>query len=139
MGGKGPGASLNVDLQIVKNLHRDEIDNVMSVGIDYDSGYGAIIWYCAGEVAEQVTSASGPEMAEHAWVSWNPLPPEKDPAVLSDPGCPSYFAHASAIPLDDVRSAVEEYYQAGTGFRPSSVNWVKGNLNGELYEEVSDL
>ncbi|MGW2349701.1 Imm1 family immunity protein [Actinacidiphila glaucinigra] len=124
----------NRDFQVVVDGSEDT-DNVLSVGVDYDSGCGAILWYCTDRVAEQVTAATRTDMAEYAWVSWSANPPQVDPQIVSDPGCPSFFDHVSAIPLREVRSAVEEYYREGSGFRPTVVQWVKGNFNGELLEE----
>ncbi|MFB7496357.1 Imm1 family immunity protein [Streptomyces sp. NPDC056161] len=126
---------LNVDIQAVKD-ETEDIDNVLSIGLDYDSGYGALIWHCTDGVAEQIKTFASADVAEYVWVSWNPAPPAVDPQIVSDPWCPSFFNRVSAIPLSDVRSAVEAYYRESTGYRPSTLQWVKGNFTGELLEEV---
>ncbi|MGW8697260.1 Imm1 family immunity protein [Streptomyces eurythermus] len=125
---------LSVDFQIIRN---DEavMDNILGVGLDYTSGYGALLWYCDGEFSEEVAAVSGAEVAEHVWVSRNPSPPEADPRVVCDPWSPSYFNRVSVIALDGVRPVVEEYFRESTGLRPAGVEWVKGHFTGELYEE----
>ncbi|MEU0443837.1 Imm1 family immunity protein [Streptomyces sp. NPDC006186] len=127
---------MTAECQVIHGSDPEIPENVLQVGIDYESGYGAVLWYCDGEMRERVAVDSSPDVAEHVWVSWNPSPPEVDPQVLSDPWCPSYFNRISAIPLDVFRSVIEEYFRSGTGFRPEGVQWVKGQFTGELYEEV---
>ncbi|MFE7411119.1 Imm1 family immunity protein [Streptomyces laurentii] len=111
------------------------IDNALAVGVDYDSGYGATLWWCDMGIAEEVSSSIGPDVADFVWVSWNPNPPEVDPEIVADSGCPTFFNRVSAIPLGQVRSVVEEYFRVGTGFRPDGTEWAKGHFTGELYEE----
>lgn len=107
-------------------------DNVLTIGIDYPSGYGAILWYCVGAISERVAESLGKDIADNVWVSCNPDPPETDPQVVCDPWCPSYFNRISALPLSEVRSVVEEYFREGTGFRPTQIYWAKGYYTGEL-------
>ncbi|MEV7683060.1 Imm1 family immunity protein [Streptomyces sp. NPDC088341] len=137
--GREANSSANVDLQVVQDFEVDSdignFDNVLSVGIDYDSGYGGLIWHCIDGIADRVSAVTGTDMTSHIWVSLNPTPPEVDPKVLVDPGCPSFFNRISVLPLADVRSAVEEYFHEGNGFRPKQVEWTKGNFNGEIYIE----
>ncbi|GHH19952.1 Imm1 family immunity protein [Streptomyces rubradiris] len=108
---------------------------VLGIGLDYTSGYGALLWYCDGEFRKEVAALSGAEVTEHVWVSRNPSPPAADPQVVRDPWNPSYFNRISVLPLDDVRPVVEEYFRESTGLRPTGVQWVKGHFTGELYEE----
>ncbi|MEV3860616.1 Imm1 family immunity protein [Streptomyces sp. NPDC050095] len=111
-------------------------DNVLVVGLDYPSGYGGLIWWCEGRFADRVREELGTDVADSAWVSLNPTPPESDPKVLSDPSTPYFFDRVSVLSLHIVRAAVEEYFREGTGFRPKGVEWVKGHFTGELYEDV---
>ncbi|MHB9859481.1 Imm1 family immunity protein [Streptomyces sp. YIM S03343] len=129
---------MTADFAVVKDNDAD-IDSVLGIGLDYDSGYGALLWYCDNRFRDQVAAVSGTEIAEYVWVSWNPSPPEVDPQVLSDPWCPSFFNRVSAIPLSDVRPVIEEYFRQSTGFRPTGVEWIKGHSTGELYEESNEL
>jgi hypothetical protein len=124
------------DYQILHGGDTEIPENVLGVGIDYESGYGAVLWYCDGEMRENVATSTSSDVAENVWVSWNPSPPEVDPQVVSDPASPSYFNRISAIPLSVVGSVIEEYFRSGTGFRPAGLQWVKGHFTGELYEEV---
>ncbi|MFF4755668.1 Imm1 family immunity protein [Streptomyces sp. NPDC002514] len=131
------GSYFNAHVQVVTG-ETEDVDNLLAIGLDYDSGYGALSWHCTGKIEERVNSVAGADMANYVWVSWNPVPPEVDPEIVSDPWSPSYFNRVSAIPLSDVRSAVEEYYREGSGFRPSAVQWVKGNFTGELLDEGTE-
>ncbi|GLW03949.1 Imm1 family immunity protein [Streptomyces lavendulae] len=112
-----------------------ETDNVLGVGVDHESGFGGLVWYCMDDVAERVAESQGEEVADYVWVSRNLSPPAVDPEVVYDRGGPTCFNRISAIPVEDVRSSVLEYYREGTGFRPTCVEWIKGNFTGELYEE----
>ncbi|MFE1483776.1 Imm1 family immunity protein [Streptomyces griseus] len=113
-------------------------DNVLSVGIDFSSGYSGFIWYCDGGLAHRVSAEFGHDIAYHPWVSMNPNPPQSDPKVLSDPSCPTFFDRVSVMPLSSIRPVVEEYFNEGTGFRPAQIQWVKGHYTGELYVEDSE-
>ncbi|MER7172653.1 Imm1 family immunity protein [Streptomyces mesophilus] len=110
-------------------------DNVLSISVDHSVGYGGVLWYCDGQLAQRISESAGVDVASHPWVSLNPSPPESDPRVLADPDCPTYFNRISALPLPVIRATVEEYFHAGTGFRPTRIQWVKGHFTGELYEE----
>ncbi|MFC7219303.1 Imm1 family immunity protein [Streptomyces polyrhachis] len=113
----------------------EHVESVLSVGVNSESGYGALIWWCEDASVERVAAAAGVEVAEHVWVSVNPSPPDRDPKVTSDPWCPSYFDRISALPLTEIRAAVEEYFRTGDGLRPSGIEWAKGNFNGEFYSD----
>ncbi|MEU8701652.1 Imm1 family immunity protein [Streptomyces sp. NPDC048680] len=134
---EGPQRKSFADLtfQVVHGREDPADDNVLSVGINFSSGYGGLLWYCDGMLARQVSAEVGHDVAYHAWVSLNPTPPHSDPKVLSDPSCPTFFDRISVLPLPSIRSVVEEYFRKGTGFRPTQVQWVKGHYTGELYVE----
>lgn len=119
-------------------MHASPPYNVLSVGINFSSEYAGILWYCEGSISERVSAEAGHDVANHAWVSLNPSPPEWDPKVLSDPGSPAFFDRASVLPLSDIRPVVEEYCREGTGFRPTQVQWVKGHYTGEVYTEEDE-
>jgi hypothetical protein len=138
-------SSSHADLafQIVKDVAGDRVyapapDNMLSVGINFAAGYGGLIWYCDGSLSRQVSAEFGHDVAYHPWVSLNPDPPHRDPRVLSDPSCPTFFDRISAVPLPVIRAVVEEYFHAGTGFRPAKVQWAKGHYTGELDTEVTE-
>ncbi|MDH6554958.1 hypothetical protein M2160_009331 [Streptomyces sp. SAI-117] len=133
-------SSVDLAFQVIGDVVSDKMyasppDNVLSVGINFSSEYAGILWYCEGSISQRVSAEIGHDVANHAWVSLNPDPPELDPKVLSDPGCPTFFDRVSVLPLSSVRPVVQEYYRAGTGFRPTQVQWVKGHYTGELYVE----
>lgn len=113
-------------------------DNVLSLGINFRSGYGGLLWCCEGLLAHRVSAEVGHDVAYNAWVSLNPDPPRTDPKVLSDPSCPTFFDRVSVVPLSRIRPVVEEYFREGTGFRPTRMQWVKGHYTGELYIEESE-
>ncbi|WP_079163269.1 Imm1 family immunity protein [Streptomyces canus] len=133
-------SSKDLAFQVIWDVAADKIyaptpDNVLSIGIDFSSGYGGLLWYCDGIISHRVSAEVGHDVANHAWVSLNPAPPDSDPKVLSDPGCPTFFDRVSVMPLSGIRPVVEEYFREGTGFRPTQVQWTKGHYTGELYVE----
>ena len=69
--------------------------------------------------------------SQSCWVSDNPAPPDFDPRVLSDPGCPLWYDPRSTLPVARVRAALRELCRMGTGDRPECVQWVHGEINGE--------
>ncbi|WP_299539000.1 Imm1 family immunity protein [uncultured Streptomyces sp.] len=110
-------------------------DNVLTIGIDPTSGYGGLIWYCDGPLARHISAEFGHDVAYSAWVPLNPSPPDVDPEVVSEPGCPTFFDRTSVLPLPVIRSVVEQYFREGTGFRPTQVQWTKGHFTGALWTE----
>ncbi|MFE3858625.1 Imm1 family immunity protein [Streptomyces griseorubiginosus] len=136
-------SSVDLAFQVISDVASDRVyastpDNVLSIGINFSSEYAGILWYCEGTVSRRVSAEVGHDVANHAWVSLNPTPPDLDPKVLSDPGCPTFFDRVSALPLSSIRPVVEEYFRAGTGFRPTQVQWTKGHYTGELYVEEEE-
>ncbi|MEU1798272.1 Imm1 family immunity protein [Streptomyces californicus] len=113
-------------------------DNMLSIGVNFSTGYGGIIWYCDGNLSRRVSAELGHDVAYYPWVSLNPNPPQVDPRVMSDLSCPTFFDRVSAVPLSLIRATVEEYFSAGTGFRPAKVKWAKGHYTGELYAEADE-
>ncbi|MBK3561256.1 hypothetical protein JHN55_32945 [Streptomyces sp. MBT56] len=129
--------------QIVKDVAGDRAyapapDNMLSVGIDFAAGYGGLIWYCDGDLSRQVSAEFGHDIAYYPWVSLNPDPPQHDPRVMSDSSCPTFFDQVSAVPFPVIRTVVEEYFHAGTGFRPAKVQWAKEHYTGEHDTEVTE-
>ncbi|MFF7459781.1 Imm1 family immunity protein [Kitasatospora sp. NPDC008115] len=102
--------------------------NSLKVSLNQSTGYGGIIW----QVSSGCSRQGG--IYAYTWVSDNPEPPAEDPRVLSDPHHPVFMEPASALPLSEVRKVLEEFYQAGTGDRPTCINWVRGHMNGEREE-----
>ncbi|MFC8075679.1 Imm1 family immunity protein [Streptomyces sp. NPDC057307] len=105
---------------------RDPVgDNQLCVAVNGSTGYGALVW----GVTEDSSREGG--AFDSVWVSDNPGPPDSDPRVVADPGVPSFHGPASALPVAQVRAAVEEFRRAGTGDRPEGVRWVPGQVNGQ--------
>lgn len=134
------GSSADLAFQVIWDVAADKAsmsapDNVLSIGIDFPSGYGGFLWYCDGSLSHRVSAEVGHDVANHAWVSLNSTPPHLDPKVLSDPSCPTFFDRISVVPLSSIRPVVEEYFREGTGFRPTQVQWTKGHYTGELFVE----
>ncbi|MFE6869433.1 Imm1 family immunity protein [Kitasatospora sp. NPDC057692] len=102
--------------------------NSLKISVNQSTGYGGVIWQ-----AGAIHSKRGGVYA-HTWVSDNPEPPTRDPKILSDPHHPVFMEPASALPISEVRKVLEEFYQAGTGDRPTCINWVRGRMNGEREE-----
>ena len=88
------------------------------------SGYGALIWYTDGQPPRQ----GG--IYEYAWISDNPAPSDVDHRLMSDSYLPTYHDPASAVPLPQIRTAIEEFCRSETGERPESINWVTGEIIG---------
>lgn len=136
-------SSTDLAFEVIWDVAADKLyaptpENVLSIGIYFSSGYGGLLWYCDGVVAHRVSAEVSPDVANHAWVSLNPTPPDRDPKVLSDPGCPTFFNRVSMVPLSRIRPVVEEYFREGTGFRPRRAQWTKGHYTGELYIEEDE-
>ncbi|MFD8966709.1 Imm1 family immunity protein [Streptomyces sp. NPDC059568] len=64
------------------------------------------------------------DVSRFVWTSGSPNPPAADPGLISDPGTPSYYPRKAAIPIKQVREAVEEFCRARTGARPECVSWL---------------
>ncbi|GAA2909864.1 hypothetical protein Acy02nite_89420 [Actinoplanes cyaneus] len=108
-------------------------DNFLCVSIDRGAGYGGLVWGM---------SQSGPRRGgiyDSVWVSDNPVPPDYDPRIVSEPGCPVFFDRASVLPIAEIRAALEEFCRTDTGDRPECVAWVEGSVDGtrndRSYEE----
>ncbi len=102
-------------------------DNTLQVAVNSETGYGGLVWFAT---QERVTKDG---ISEHIWVSDNSSPPDFDPRVVSDPGVPYFFDPISALPLDRVRAALEEFCRLGTGDRPECIEWVHGEMNGQRH------
>jgi len=111
------------------NEHR-AADNHLRVAVNRRTGYGSLIWF-----VEDGSSRVG-EVYKSVWISDNPHPPSVDPRVVSDPGYPLFHNPASAIPLDRVRAALEEFCLSGSGDRPSCIGWVSGDMNGQRLDRT---
>jgi Immunity protein Imm1 len=102
-------------------------DNFLYVAYNSESGYGGFTWFVSAERAE----ISGGGMYDDVWVSDNPESPNFDPRVVSDPGYPLFYHPRSALPGERVREVLEEFCRVGTGERPKSIGWVRGDTNGQ--------
>ncbi|MGW1668812.1 Imm1 family immunity protein [Streptomyces sp. NPDC002324] len=108
-------------------------DNFLQISVNSVTGYGGLIWYVGEERAE----ASMDVISKHVWISDNPEPPDFDPRVVSDPGFPLFFDPRSVLPVLQVRAALEEFCRTGTGGRPESIGWVRGETSGRRLHGIS--
>lgn len=108
-----------------QNFHDDFPDSCLRVAVNRSTGYGALIW-CVTQ-----GSARRGGIYDSVWISDNSAPPAFDPRVVSDPGYPLFHDSRSALPLSDVRAAVEEFCRSDTGERPRCIGWTPGHLDGK--------
>ncbi|WP_454855192.1 Imm1 family immunity protein [Promicromonospora soli] len=101
-----------------------EPDHCLYVAVNRATGYGGLIWFCTADRPETETSPQG------IWVSDNPEPPADDPRVPSDPYNGILYDAASAIPAERVVAALEEFFTVANGDRPTTVQWVPGDMQG---------
>ncbi|GAA1526430.1 hypothetical protein GCM10009678_04840 [Actinomadura kijaniata] len=104
----------------------EEWDSILDITINARTGYGALRW----TVSADTTVPVAPEIAEHLWLSDNPIPPRIDPSVFADPWLPSYHHPHSALPVAQIRAAVEEFCRSRTGQRPACIGWIPGEWAG---------
>ncbi|MEV6846727.1 Imm1 family immunity protein [Actinoplanes sp. NPDC051411] len=112
----------------VQNAKLSFSDDLLWVGINNQTGYGALIW---------LALASSPKKGgiyNYTWVSDNPNPPTTDPQVIADPSVVYFHDPRNALPLADIRTALEEYCRTGTGDRPESISWVRGGTDGRRFD-----
>jgi hypothetical protein len=126
-----PGESAS--LMFANGRHSENVrdwwpDNILQVSVNSETGYGGLVWFATQERVRKG------EISEFIWVSDNPSPPDFDPRVVSDPGVPYFFDPRSAIPLDQVQAALEEYCRLGVGDRPECIKWVEGEINGQRHD-----
>jgi len=101
-----------------------EPDHCLYVSVNRSTGYGGLIWFCTADRPETETSPQG------IWVSDNPEPSVDDPRVPADPYNGIFHDAASAIPVEQVAAALEEFFTEANGDRPSTVEWVAGDMQG---------
>ncbi|MET9881324.1 Imm1 family immunity protein [Actinacidiphila glaucinigra] len=112
-------------ISIVEGRYPEETDerwsnNLLYVSVNIKHGYGALKWW-----TRKVTKgAPEDDVSRFVWTSGNPNPPSFDPGLIADPGDPSYYPREAAIPVAQVRAALEEFCQARTGRRPECVPWL---------------
>ncbi|WP_406177779.1 Imm1 family immunity protein [Streptomyces sp. NBC_00996] len=142
-GGEGRGYTPGDDawFSLASQRHSYEqrvADNHLRVAVNRQTGYGSLIWFVDGD------SSRVGEVCESVWISDNPQPPRFDPRVVSDPGYPLFHDPSSALPLEQVRAALEEFCRIGTGERPECISWAPGDANGQrldrapMVEQVED-
>ncbi|MFJ1756491.1 Imm1 family immunity protein [Kitasatospora sp. NPDC088134] len=94
--------------------------------VDEHQGYGALSW------SSDLRTGG---IHEFLWLSDNPAPPRADPRLTASPHGGYDYDPACALPLAQVRAAVEEYCASGTGERPACINWVTGDFDGTRHPE----
>ncbi|MFJ1595699.1 Imm1 family immunity protein [Streptomyces sp. NPDC088261] len=103
-------------------------DNTLQAAVNLETGYGGLVWFATQE------RATKDSVSEYIWVSDNPSPPDFDPRVVSDPAVPYFFDPRSALPVDQIRAALEEFCRLGSGDRPECIEWVHGEMNGQRHD-----
>ncbi|MEV5795671.1 MULTISPECIES: Imm1 family immunity protein [unclassified Streptomyces] len=103
-----------------------DFDSYLHVAVNARTGHGALMWM----LTRGSTVAMDPSIADQVWLSDNPAPPSKDPNVIADPGFPLFHHPRSVLPVGRIRAAVEEYCRAGTGHRPTCIDWTPGQTSG---------
>ncbi|MFC7790560.1 Imm1 family immunity protein [Streptomyces cinereoruber] len=106
----------------------------LTVALNHDNGYGGLVWYPDGSLAERLGEKLGQDFADATWVSYNPEPPEFDPEIVIDPWVPTLMNRMSALPVTLLKAALEEFCSTGTGERPESVEWTEGQYDGTLMQ-----
>jgi hypothetical protein len=111
-------------------------DNYLTVAVNAGTGYGGLTWFVTARRTAAVAAAIADyvwvtaAIADYVWVTDNPSPPAFDPRVVSDPCYPAFYHPRSAVPAARIRVALEEFCRTGTGARPESVAWVRGEPGG---------
>ncbi|MDR7320654.1 hypothetical protein J2S44_000904 [Catenuloplanes niger] len=100
-------------------------DNHLTVSVNPETGYGALMWCVSDRVAAERGGVFG-----RVWLSDNPIPPDADPEVVADPGDGMLFDPGSTLPLSSVRAALAEFCRVRSGERPQGIAWVPGDLRG---------
>ncbi|MEV6201512.1 Imm1 family immunity protein [Streptomyces sp. NPDC051771] len=101
-------------------------DSYLHAAVNQQTGYGALMWLLTPGSSLSVEVAT----AAHVWISDNLTPPDVDPYVISDSDLSRYHHPHSTLPASAVRAAVEDFCRAGTGMRPSCIEWTPGDLSG---------
>ncbi|MGJ7906797.1 Imm1 family immunity protein [Actinopolyspora sp. H202] len=73
---------------------------------------------------------------DRMWVSFNSKPPLEDPRLASDVDTERYHDRFTAIPIEQARTALREFWSTG-GQRPASVTWVAGDYYGRITERMT--
>ncbi|WP_328969092.1 Imm1 family immunity protein [Streptomyces sp. NBC_00239] len=112
-------------VSIVKGKYPEETDerwarNFLYVSVNTGNGYGALKWW----TSDTPEGADDNHVSRFIWTSGNPNPPSFSPKLISDSGTPSYYPPEAAIPVAQVREALEEFCRTRTGDRPESVSWL---------------
>ncbi|MET9611959.1 Imm1 family immunity protein [Kitasatospora indigofera] len=97
----------------------------LRVTADERSGHGALSWW---------SSVQTGGMYDFFWLSDNPGPSCSGPDLVADPDSGECYEPASALPLAQVRAAIEEYCASGTGERPACIDWVAGEYDGARHD-----
>ncbi|WP_338672183.1 Imm1 family immunity protein [Streptomyces sp. SCSIO 30461] len=95
-------------------------ENSLRIGINKETKFGGMTW--SGEDSEH---------SDHFhWITKNDSPPDFDPRVTSDDGHPLWYDRRNVIPIEKIRTAIEEYFFNG-GLRPPSLEWEPGTVHGQ--------
>ncbi|MER7141366.1 Imm1 family immunity protein [Streptomyces sp. NPDC006682] len=94
--------------------------NYLYVTVNKSNGYGALRWW-TDRVPEGVDEK---HISHFIWTSGSSNPPEFDPELILDPPTPLYYPSEAAIPVAQVREALEEFCRKRTGERPACIPWL---------------
>ncbi|MFJ8601359.1 Imm1 family immunity protein [Streptomyces shenzhenensis] len=93
--------------------------NHLYVTVNKSNGYGALRWW----TDKAPEGAAGDHISRFIWTSGSPNPPAFDPQLILDPPTPLYYPREAAIPISEVREALEELCRKKTGERPTCISW----------------
>ncbi|GAA2600513.1 hypothetical protein GCM10010435_94860 [Winogradskya consettensis] len=98
---------------------------LLRLAVNAATGYGSLTWM--GTAPDGQSS----DLYDHIWVSDNPQPLDWDPRVVGDPYVPTFHDPRNALPIFQIRSAVDEYCSTEDGERPAEIRWAHGEFDGQ--------
>ncbi|MFE1963257.1 Imm1 family immunity protein [Streptomyces sp. NPDC059479] len=94
-------------------------NNCLYVSVNTQDEYGALKWW----TTQAPESETEKDVFKFVWTSMNPNPPSFDPLLVKDPGAGDCYPREAAIPVAQVREALEEFCRSRTGKRPECIEW----------------
>lgn len=116
-------------------FEKEEADSPVSmleVSANLENSLGGAVWFAGWDEARRFKNdPEDPQddLGEYFWVSDAKREPSFDPQVLSDHDSALYFDPRGVLPITEIRSVVEEFYQL-TGNRPTAIDWLPGRQDG---------
>ncbi|MFC7994032.1 Imm1 family immunity protein [Streptomyces pilosus] len=94
-------------------------DNCLYVSVNTRDSYGALRWWST----QAPTDEAEADVCQFVWTSVSSNPPSFDPLLVKDPGSGECYPRGAAIPIAQLREAVEEFCRNRTGKRPQCIEW----------------